>query len=115
MSHEACLRMGDPFTPKIRLTNIVGMISVDVGTGIDSKRLEPCLICDKQISEGFDVVLDNGMDDRMHVGYCCSDHPQKIIPINAIAKVAELLRARAAAAIELIDVANSGGIEVVEV
>lgn len=115
MRNEDAFRMGEPFAPKIRLIGVHGLFSVDPTTGHESGRSAPCLVCEKPISEGFSAILDNGRDDKMHVGYCCSDHPRPVIAISVAARAAELLRARAAATQKLVDIANAGGLEVVEV
>lgn len=114
MENEDAFKIREPFTPKVVLTKVYGMVSIDVGTGLHSERSEPCLVCNEQISEGLDVVLDNGQDDKMQVGYCCSEHPKQAIAVNAFARAAELLRARTAAIQKLADVANAGKIEIVE-
>ena len=113
MEHDDAFRIKEPFDPKVVLNQIYSMASVD-GKGYLSKRSEPCLVCNKQISEGFVVILDNGIADKMQVGYCCKEHPRQDITVNAITRTAQSLKRRVAATAILLNVANIDKIEVVE-
>lgn len=112
MEIDKAFKIREPFTPKIGLIGVHGMFSINLQSGQQSSRSEPCLVCKKQISAGFGVVIDNGHNDKMLVGYCCREHDRQEIVLNAILESVKLLRARAA---ELQKIVDDSGIEAIEV
>ena len=95
MNEEASsIRFNQDFNPEILLISIFGLFGVNIKTGQVEPRAERCLVCEKHISEGYQVIIDNGIDDKMEIGCACKTHQPDDIANHAISKLSEILQTR---------------------
>lgn len=97
------LRIQEPFEPKIVLTYVIGIAKINLTTGIPDSTTAPCIVCSSELERGLAVEVSNGLDDKIHVGYCCCGHQKIEIIQKAFETLYRLLRKRLAQ-IEEIDV-----------
>ncbi len=107
---DNCFCFREPFDPKVVLTSVANLFSVDTKTGGELPRIEPCLVCVEQLSEeAYQVVINNGEGDMMEVGYCCKKHDCLLIAQKTIDQAIAMLEKRAQAVADF----RNGGMKVV--
>lgn len=70
---EPC-SFNEPFAPVIQLRGCCNLFILNLDTGVQTSRTEPCLICATQLRDGHAVIIDNGYGDKMEAGFYCFDH-----------------------------------------